>query len=411
MTEKIIPTAPRKIPTKSGVLVGTKLSVIFLVVLVDLIGFGIIIPILPHYSETHFGANEFEIGILIASFSFCQFISTPILGKISDKIGRKPVISISLAVSTIAYVIFAFSSNFLMALMARSVAGLGGGSISAAQAYIADVTEKQERAKGMGLIGTAFGLGFILGPFIGGALSVYGYIVPNLSAAGFSLIAFILSVLILDESLTVKKEEQQKTLSAFNIKSYIHAFSRKDIGTLILMFFIITFSIANTYGTTPIFGYKVLKLSDAQIGYVFGMIGLVTIFVQGYFIRFLVKKFSEKHLLYSGLALMMIGLILIPFSHTLIVLLICFIITILGLAVLSPVILSLISQYSSSAEQGKVLGINHSMASLGRVLGPLWGGFAYSQFGFRSPFLTASIFTAVTLIIGFITFGLKSESN
>jgi MFS family permease len=389
----------------------SRISVIFLVVLIDLIGFGIIIPILPHYSEIYFHANEFEIGVLIASFSFFQFLSNPILGRLSDRIGRKPVITSMLVVSFFAYLLYAFATNYWLALFARSVAGIGGGSLSAAQAYIADVTDKSERAKGMGLIGTAFGVGFVLGPFIGGALSVYGFMVPNLAAAGFSLLAFCIAYFVLDESLQTKADNSNKKSSLFNMDGYITAFSQKQTGVLITIFFILTFSIANTYGTTPILGYRILKLTDAQIGYLFGVIGIVTIFVQGYLIGVLTRRFPEKSLLYFGVSIMTLGLLLIPYSNSLLLLILFFVITVFGLAILSPVIFSLISQAASPTEQGKVLGVNHSMGSLGRVLGPLWGGFAFNYFGYQSPFLTAGIFTAVTLIIGFITFGLKSESN
>jgi len=379
-------------------------SIIFLVVLIDLIGFGIIIPILPHYSEIYFHANEFEIGMLIAAFSFFQFLSTPFLGRLSDRIGRKPVITSMLVVSFFAYMLYAFATNYWIALFARCVAGIGGGSLSAAQAYIADVTDKSERAKGMGLIGTAFGVGFVLGPFIGGALSVYGFLVPNLAAAGFSLIAFFIAHFVLDESLQFRSDEPRGKTSLFNIEGYIAAFSKRETGALITIFFILTFSIANTYGTAPILGYRMLKLTDSQIGYLFGVIGLITIFVQGYLIGVLTRKYEEKSLLYFGIIIMTIGLFLIPQSNSLLLLIIFFGFTMFGVAILSPVIFSLVSQAASPTEQGKVLGINHSMGSLGRVLGPLWGGFAFNFYGYQSPFITAGIFTFIGLIISLTLF-------
>ncbi|MBM4175433.1 MAG: MFS transporter [Ignavibacteria bacterium] len=379
-------------------------SIIFLVVLIDLIGFGIIIPILPHYSEIYFHANEFEIGMLIAAFSFFQFLSTPFLGRLSDRIGRKPVITSMLVVSFFAYMLYAFATNYWIALFARCVAGIGGGSLSAAQAYIADVTDKSERAKGMGLIGTAFGVGFVLGPFIGGALSVYGFLVPNLAAAGFSLIAFLIAHFVLDESLQFRSDEPRGKTSLLNIEGYIAAFSKRETGALITIFFILTFSIANTYGTAPILGYRMLKLTDSQIGYLFGVIGLITIFVQGYLIGVLTRKYTEKSLLYFGIIIMTIGLFLIPQSNSLLLLIIFFGFTMFGVAILSPVIFSLVSQTASPTEQGKVLGINHSMGSLGRVLGPLWGGFAFNFFGYQSPFITAGIFTFIGLIISLTLF-------
>lgn len=379
------------------------LTLIFVVVLIDLIGFGIIIPILPRYSEIHFGANEFQIGVLIASYSFFQFISTPVLGKLSDHYGRKPIIVFSLLLTTISYLIFAFAPNYIVALFSRSVAGIGGGSISAAQAYIADITEKKERAKGMGLIGTAFGLGFVLGPIIGGSLSIYGYIIPNLSAALLSFIALILTLNFLEESLINKKTSKINTndlFESFKMTRYINTFSSPIVGKFILIFFIITFSIANTYGITPIFAYKRLHLTDSQIGSIYGIIGIVGVIFQGYLIGKLVRKYGEHKLMTFGMIFMVFGLFLVPFSNTFKAMIFFYIIIAMGLSLINPTSLSLISKYSPSDKQGQILGVNQSMGSLGRVLGPIWGGISFKSFGFLAPFLTASFFTLMALIIG-----------
>lgn len=383
------------------------LILIFIVVLIDLIGFGIIIPILPRYSETHFGANEFQIGVLIASFSFFQFISTPVLGKLSDHYGRKPIITFSLLLSSISYLIFAFAPNFFVAFLSRSVAGIGGGSISAAQAYIADITEKQERAKGMGIIGTAFGLGFVLGPIIGGSLSVYGYIVPNLSAALFSFTALILTLFLLEESLINKRSSQINSndlFESFKMTRYIKTFSYPVIGKFILIFFIITFSIANTYGVTPIFAYKKLHLTDSQIGSIYGIIGLVGVLFQGYLIGKLVPRYGERNLMIYGMTFMALGLFLVPFSRTFGFMVFFYMIIAIGLSLINPTNLSLISKYSPSDRQGQILGVNQSMGSLGRVLGPIWGGISFKYFDFSAPFITASFFTLIASIIGILNF-------
>ncbi|MCX8011133.1 MAG: MFS transporter, partial [Ignavibacteria bacterium] len=321
----------------------TRLIIVLLIVFVDMLGFGILIPILPHYSEIHFGATEFEIGVLIASFSFFQFLSNPILGRISDKYGRKPVLSYSLLLASVSYLIFAFAPNLIIALISRSLAGIGGGSLSTAQAYIADITEKHERSKGMGLVGSVFGLGFIFGPIIGGALSVYGYRVPNLAAAGFSFVAFILTLFILTESNKNHRLTSQR-ISIFNWKEFKDALAHKQIGVLIFLFFTSTFSIANTYGTTPILGYRILKLTDAQIGSIFGIIGIVSIIVQGGLVNYLVRKFSEKKILITGILLAMIGFFAIPFVWNFTSGLFVFSVMSFGMALTTPIILSLISQ-------------------------------------------------------------------
>lgn len=378
------------------------IGLIFLVILIDLIGFGIIIPILPRYSETHFGANELQIGILIASFSFFQFLSSPVLGRLSDRIGRKPVITFSLFLSALSYLIFAFAPNYWIALLSRSIGGIGGGSISAAQAYIADITDKSERTKGMGVIGSAFGLGFVMGPFIGGMLAEFGYIVPNLSAAGFSFIALILTRLFLRESLKTKsKFEVRLEDFATSLKStrFKKAFANVYVAKFLLIFFIITFSIANTYGVIPIFAYRYLHFTDRQIGYVYAVIGIIGVIFQGYLIGKLTKFLNEKFLLILGIILMFTGLALIPLSIKFIYLMWLFVIIVsIGLAFINPTILSFVSRLTLPEEQGEILGVNQSMGSLGRVLGPVWGGFAFNTFGYGAPFWTASLFTFLAMI-------------
>ncbi len=390
------------------------IALIFIVVLIDLIGFGIIIPILPRYSETHFGANEIQIGLLIASFSFFQFLSSPILGKLSDRIGRKPVITFSLVLSSISYVIFAFAPNYWIALFSRCIGGIGGGSISAAQAYIADVTEKSERTKGMGLIGTAFGLGFVFGPFIGGMLSTFGYIVPNLSAAGFSFIALILTRIFLTESLKNKTQFSLKLKDltfSFETTRFNKAFSNVYVGKFLLIFFLITFSIANTYGVIPIFAYRYLHFTDREIGYIYAVIGIIGVIFQGYLIGILTRQFGEKIILLAGMTLMSVGLLFIPLTVKLYLMMWFFVILIsIGLALINPTILSLISKLTSPFEQGEVLGVNQSMGSLGRVIGPLWGGVAFNTFGYGYPFWTAGIFTLIALYVGVINFA-KMKKN
>ncbi len=386
----------------------SNLALIFIVVLIDLIGFGIIIPILPRYSETHFGASELQIGILIASFSFFQFLFSPVLGRISDRIGRKPVISFALIISAISYLIFAFAPNYWIALLSRSIAGIGGGSISAAQAYIADVTEKSERTKGMGLIGTAFGLGFVLGPFIGGILSSYGYIVPNLSASAFSFSAFILTQIFLKESLQTKigfQLSSEDLTRSLNLKRYRYLFSDNFVGKFSLIFFIVTFSIANTYGVIPIFAYRKLHFTDREIGYVYAVIGIIGVIFQGYFIGKLTKIFGERILLLTGILFLSTGLAFIPISISKPVVVWMFIILMsIGLAFINPTILSLISKLTPPDTQGEVLGVNQSMGSLGRVFGPVWGGFAFNVFGYQFPFWTASFFTLISLYLGIENF-------
>ena len=382
--------------------------IVFIVVLIDMIGFGILIPIVPRYIETRFGSSEILIGLLIASFSFFQFLFSPILGKLSDHIGRKPIIIFSLAVTTISYIIFAFAPEYWIALLARSIAGMSGGSISTAQAYIADVTEKSDRTKGMGLMGASFGIGFVLGPFIGGIMSTYGYVLTNLTAAAFSLFALILSIVFLEESLTNKTKpviNKSDFLTSLKLNRYLKVLQDDIVGKFLLMFLLVTFSIANTYGILPIYAYRYLYFSDRQIGYIYAVIGLVGIIIQGYLIDKLTKRYGEKALLLSGIFFMAAGLFLVPMIHLYIHFIWLVLVAIsFGLALINPTIASIVSKLTSPEKQGEVLGINMSMGSLGRVFGPVWGGFSFKVFGYQYPFWTASLFTFLALIIGILNF-------
>ena len=375
------------------------LSVIFATVFIDLTGFGILIPILPTFATKQLSMNDFEIGMVVAIFSLCQFIFNPVLGRFSDKVGRRPIIIGSLAVTAVSYIIFSFADSFLVLMLSRFLAGIGGSNIGVAQAYIADVTEKEERSKGMGLIGAAFGLGFVFGPMIGGFLSKYSYTVAGFGSASFSFMAMLFSFFLLPESLKEKKKDGKISLKLFDLKFTAKTLSRPTLGLLIILFFIIVFSMANIYGTFAILGYKVYHFTDQQNGYLFGIIGIVGAAMQGGFIRIIVKKISDKTLVLIGTFLMMLGLGFMPYGVNFLGMSVIVTVLSLGTGLLQPVVLSMVSKYSPDHEQGAVLGLNQSFAAFARVLGPLWGGFAFDFLGYQFPFLTGAVFTFVTFFI------------
>jgi len=374
------------------------LTIIFFTVFIDLMGFGILIPILPTFASKNLGVSDFGIGVLIAIYSFLQFIFNPILGKLSDKIGRRPVIITSLSFTAVSYIIFSFSTTFWMLFLSRLIAGIGGSNIGVAQAYIADITEKSERSKGMGMIGAAFGLGFVFGPFIGGLLSSYSYMIAGFGAAAFSFTAFLFAIFMLPESIKIKSKEKFK-IKLFDFPYAKTILSRPQLGLLVGIFFIIVFSMANIYGTFALLGYKIYHFSDQQNGYLYGIIGIVSAAMQGGMIRFLSNKFEDKTLVISGIIFMMTGLGLLPYGGNFTGLALIAVVPALGTGLLQPVILSMISKVSSDSEQGAVLGLNSSFASFARVLGPLWGGFAFEFIGYQFPFLTGALFTFITLTI------------
>lgn len=383
------------------------LSVIFATVFIDLMGFGILIPILPTFASSNLNISDFAIGIVVAIYSFNQFIFNPILGKLSDRIGRRPVIIFSLLITGISYLIFSVADTFFILLMSRMFAGFGGSNIGVAQAYIADITTKDERAKGMGLIGAAFGLGFVFGPLIGGVLSEYGYWVVGLGSASFSFLAMLFAVFFLPESRKKVKSSEVKSKKLFDLQYAKKIMSYPKVGLLIIIFFMIVFSMANIYGTFSLLGLRVYGFSDAQNGYLFGIIGIVGAIIQGGVIRYLTKIFTDELLVKIGIFLMMLGLTLLPYGISFAGAVVIVVILSIGTGILQPTILSMISKFTPEGEQGAILGINQSISAFARVLGPLWGGFAFEFIGFEFPFLTGGLFTFITLVITFIY--LKSD--
>lgn len=374
------------------------LTVIFITIFIDLMGFGILIPILPTFASKELGVPDYGIGIIVAIFSLMQFLFNPLLGKLSDAVGRKPIIASTLLLTSISYVIFSFAKSFGVLFLSRALAGLGGSNIGVAQAYIADITPPEERLKGMGIIGVAFGLGFVFGPLIGAFISKFGYTITGLSSAVFSFTAFLFALLILPESRQKKSEKINFRFKLFDLV-YIKEVIRKPVvGLLIIIFFLVIFSIANMYGTFALLGYKFYHFNDQQNGILFGIMGIIGAIVQGGLIKF-TNKFSERTLLYLGLIFMMLGLAGIPYGGNFLGVVIIISILSIGTGILQPLILSMISKYSPKEEQGSVLGLNQSFSAFARVLGPLWGGFSYDYLGYKAPFLTGAVFTFFILII------------
>ncbi|MBE0551978.1 MAG: MFS transporter [Ignavibacterium sp.] len=381
----------------------SSLVLIFLTVFIDLLGFGILIPILPSFSVKELHIDEAAIGIAIAIYSFVQFLFNPVLGKLSDKYGRKPVIVVCLFLNAIGYIVFAFTHSYLMLLVSRVIAGIGGSSIGVAQAYIADVTTRENRSKGMGLIGAAFGLGFVFGPLMGGLLSPFGYAVTGYVAAGFSFLAFLSTIFFLPESLK-KIDIDESTTSVQKRKLFDFAAMKKilqkpDLAVLILLFFILTFSFANIYGTFALLGLKVYGFTDMQNGYMYGIVGLSSAIIQGGLIGRINKLMSKKVILTIGSILMMLSLAMIPYAGTFLGLAIVSIVLSYGTGTFQSTVLSLISEVTSETEQGITLGINQSLSSFARVLGPLWGGFAFEYLGYPFPFLTGAVFTFIIFLL------------
>lgn len=380
----------------------SSLSLIFLTVFVDLLGFGILIPILPTFAKKELMVDETAIGVVIAAYSLVQFFFNPIFGNLSDKYGRKKIIVVCLFLNAIGYVLFAYSHNFLMLIISRIVSGIGGSSIGVAHAYIADVTTPEGRSKGMGIIGAAFGLGFVFGPLIGGLLSKYGYFVTGMASAIFSLIAFSLTIFLLPEPEKQSTQSSMVRRKLIDISSLKIIINKTDLAAIIGLFFILTFSVANIYGTFALLGYKIYNFSDRENGYLYAILGLSSAAVQGLLLAKISKYVSRQNLVSFGAFFLMIGLGMLPFGGNFFGLTMISIILSLGTGTLQPILLSLVSEFTSEREQGLMLGVNQSLSALARVLGPLWGGFAFEYLGYVFPFLTGALFSLLILILSLV---------
>ncbi|MBZ5496198.1 MAG: MFS transporter [Acidobacteriia bacterium] len=377
------------------------LAIIFLTVFVDLVGFGIVLPLLPYYAES-FGASPFTIGLLSASYSLMQFLFTPIWGRLSDRYGRRPLIMISLAGSCGGFLIFGLAGTLPALFIGRMVAGIAGAIIPTTQAYIADLTPPEGRAKGMGLIGAAFGLGFILGPAIGGLLAPYGYNKPVLLASALAGLNLVFAYFKLPESLTEVARGRAQS-RRFNLKTLAEALAHPQIAPLLAMYLVVIFAFSNMEATFGLLNEHRYGLTARETGYLFAFIGILMSVMQGVLVGRLVRRLGERRLIVLGTFTMIFGLGLMPFSPNMTAY--CLILTAVsfGAGINNPSITGLLSRSCNIDEQGGIMGIAQSMASLGRILGPLWGGYAFKAFGIVSPFVTAGLFMGLAFLLSLVT--------
>ena len=381
------------------------LFVLFLTVFIDLVGFGIVIPVLPLYAE-NFHATPMTIGWLTGVYSGMQIIFTPILGKLSDRFGRRPVLLVSIAGTAVGFALMGMAQSLTLLFVARILAGITGGNISIPQAYIADVTAPEKRSRAMGLIGAAFGLGFTFGPLIGGLMSRISYGAPFFFAAGLAVANAVLVYLILPESLS--REHRAKPHEEASIAEvFRHGRGAMFAIVVATYFFLIAgFAIMTTLFalfTERRFGY------DAHAnGYLFGFIGIVAVIVQGGLIGRLIKIFGEVVLTRTGMVLTALSLALLPLSNNLTLLLLVCAGLAAGSGIASPPLSGLASQMIERSWQGRALGVMQSAGSTARLLGPLIGGWLLmfdlqkpiAEYG-RTPFLVGAFLCFIGALLAF----------
>jgi multidrug resistance protein len=380
------------------------LAVIFVTVFIDLLGFGIIIPLLPFYAQS-FGASAFEIGLLGTSFSLMQFLFSPIWGRWSDRVGRKPIILVGLLGSCLSYVTLALAASLPMLFIARIVGGIAGANIPTAQAYIADVTTPENRAKGMGMVGAAFGLGFIFGPALGGGLSRVSPETPMWCAAALCGANLVAAWFLLPESRVVTATA--RTLG--RMEAFRHAFKKPTLVILLAIYFIVIMAFSGFEATFALFSEARFGYTAASIGFLFTFIGVVLAVVQGVLVGRVVKRIGERRLIPFAITSIAIAIGMLPFVWNVPGLLAALALLAVGMGFNSPSITSMVSRLSDADDQGGILGLASSLASLGRVAGPAWGGYLYDQFGMTAPYLTASALLFIAFVVALA--GLKDDGT
>ena len=350
-----------------------QLAVVFTIVFVDLVGFGIVLPLMPAFASSY-GIAPAAIGVLVTTFSLLQLLVSPLWGALSDRIGRRPVLLIGLAGSTLSYLLFAAAHSFWVLLASRVVAGSMGATVGVAHAYVADITPPERRAQSLGILGAAFGLGFILGPALGGVLYSYSHSAAGLGAAAFCGTNAIAAFLWLPETGQHLARRPRTRLAL-----------RPVVAPLAATFLLIS-AFAVIHVSLPLIAQEEVGLSPRRLGLLFAFSGVVSTVVQGGLVGRIAPIVGEARLATAGALLMASGLLLFPGSRAVGHLYVALAFLSMGSAAASPAILAAISRVTTAQQQGSALGLAQTAASLGRIVGPLLAGSLYGALGHAAPF-------------------------
>ena len=381
-----------------GKMFRSPLFLMALTIFIDFTGFGLVIPLLPFWAE-HLGANPFDVGLILTVYALAQFLFTPILGALSDRYGRKRIIFFSLCVEVISFALTALAGSLPMLLIARVIGGIGASNIGSAQAVVADVTPPEKRAAGMGAIGAAIGMGFVVGPAIGGLLAPHGEATPFWVALVMAAINAILVLSLLPE--TRKRREAEAALRGglgIFFSGWGKVTRHKAILSLVLVNLLYTLAFTGMETVFPLLTQKNFGWGATQNGYVFTYVGFIIVLMQGGLVRQLVKRFGERNLMLSGLVLLGAGLIMLIWSSSLALLLIAVGILSIGDGAVTPTSSAVLSLVSPEGEQGEILGFAQGVGGLGRTIGPLIAGALFSV-GAGAPFLAGGVFALLAIVV------------
>ena len=381
------------------------LAVLFLTVFIDLIGFGMVIPFLSFYAR-EYGASGVAVGGVVGIYSIMQFFFAPVWGRLSDRVGRRPVILISLIASCTGYLLFAFSHSLTVLFASRVIAGIGGANIGTAQAYIADSTAPENRAKGMGLIGAAFGLGFILGPPMSALLAelgtrhgMAGNLLPGLVAAGLSFTAFLVALTVLAESKPKDLVPRSGVPPQFDRRLWREIATKPLLASLMMALFLTLLAVAGMEINVTLHGRDRFHFRQRDMAYLFLFMGVIVAGIQGGLIGRFVKRVGEHGVIVIGAASFTVGFMLVPSVWRVPLLYVVAFLIAVGQGLCYPALTALLSKIAPENERGSLLGLATSVGSLARFIGPLLAGFLYDFGGAAGAFYGGGLLMAASLVI------------
>lgn len=376
------------------------LSILFAAVLVDMMGFGIVLPLLPFYAES-MGANPVQITVLVASFSAMQLLAAPIWGRVSDRVGRRPLLIASLFASSFSYLLFGLAETYWMLLLSRTAAGAAGGTITIAQAYIADSTSHDERARGMGHVGAASGLGVMLGPAVGGLASGWwGLGAPGFVAAALCAANGTAAFFLIHESHTHERRSV-KTGQAATLSGWIRAMTTYPLSVLFAVYFLTISSFAAMTAVLALYLERSFGADQKDMAVLFTLAGATTVVVRGVMLGPLVKRLGESLTVRIGIISLLTALVTLPMLDDSMWAMAVVPLYAFGAGTLFPALASLVSRATDAASQGSIMGGSQVVGGLGRVLGPLWAGFFFQQIGIATPFNVAAVLVMLAFVVAF----------
>jgi predicted MFS family arabinose efflux permease len=372
------------------------LAILFVIVFIDLLGFGMVIPIMPLYAK-ELGASEAWTGLLSTGYSAMQFVFAPIWGRLSDRVGRRPVLLVSIFMTAAAFLAYGLAGSFAVLLALRLFAGAATANIAIARAFVADVTAPEDRAKGMGLIGAAFGLGFVLGPVTGSALAHISLATPGLAAAGLAALNGLAALFILPEP-------EERSVRAAARKGRFAAFFNEmglpGIRRVVLIYFLTVLAFSGMEATYAFLASERYGIDRERVGLLFGYIGVIIVVVQGGLIGRLTRRFGEVNLLVAGVVMQAVALFALPFAGSVVGLWVATLPLAAGAGMAQPSLSSLLSRLARADEQGGTLGMGESAAAFGRIIGPEAGTFTFGRWSQSFPYLLGGLIMVVAAGIG-----------